>query len=115
MVEFALVIPIFLTLVFGILDLGRVVFTKAQLENAVREGVRVGLVAEPPFASKVATRIKEQPLLSAANVTVTCSPTSCAYGSTVRVSASMRANLVAGGLLGLADPMLTAAAAGRIE
>lgn len=115
MVEFALVLPIFMTLVLGILDLGRVVFIKSMLENAVREGVRVGAITEPPFAANVTERITTQPLLSGANVTVTCRPASCAYGSTVEVSATLQANLVAGGFLGLADPMLTAAAAGRIE
>lgn len=44
MVEFALVIPIFLLLIFGILDLGRAVYAYSTLNNAAREGARVAHV-----------------------------------------------------------------------
>ena len=44
MVEFALVIPIFLLMIFGILDLGRAVYAYSTLNNAAREGARVALV-----------------------------------------------------------------------
>ena len=40
-VEFALVMPILLALVFGIIDFGRVYFTTSTLSHAAREGVRV--------------------------------------------------------------------------
>ena len=44
MVEFALIIPIFLLMIFGILDLGRAVYAYSTLNNAAREGARVALV-----------------------------------------------------------------------
>src|SRR5688572_18556354 len=44
LVEFALVIPIFLLILFGILDLGRAVYAYATLNNAAREGARVAVV-----------------------------------------------------------------------
>ena|SRR5688500_3949144 len=44
MVEFALIIPIFLLFVFGILDLARAVYTYHTLNNAAREGARVAAV-----------------------------------------------------------------------
>ena len=44
MVEFALVVPIFLLLVLGMLDLGRVVWANASLSNAAREGTRYAIV-----------------------------------------------------------------------
>ena len=44
MVEFALIIPIFLLFVFGILDLGRAVYAYNTLNNAAREGARVAIV-----------------------------------------------------------------------
>jgi hypothetical protein len=44
LVEFALVIPIFLLVIFGILDLGRAVYAYSTLNNAAREGARVALV-----------------------------------------------------------------------
>jgi Flp pilus assembly protein TadG len=45
MVEFALTSLLLLTLVFGTLDLGRAVFARAQLTNAVREAARAGAIA----------------------------------------------------------------------
>ena len=44
MVEFALVIPIFLLIIFGILDLGRAVYAYSTLNNASREGARLAMV-----------------------------------------------------------------------
>jgi hypothetical protein len=44
MVEFALVIPIFLLLLVGLFDLGRAVFAFNTLTNAAREGARMAIV-----------------------------------------------------------------------
>lgn len=44
LVEFALVIPIFLLVVLGLFDLGRAVFFSSTLSNAAREAVRLGIV-----------------------------------------------------------------------
>jgi Flp pilus assembly protein TadG len=44
LVEFALVIPLFLVLVFGIIEAGRFMFAYASLNNAVREGTRYAIV-----------------------------------------------------------------------
>jgi Flp pilus assembly protein TadG len=43
-VEFALVIPIFLLMVFGILDLGRAVYAYSTLNNAAREAARLAIL-----------------------------------------------------------------------
>jgi Flp pilus assembly protein TadG len=43
-VEFALVLPIFLLLVFGIFDFGRYFFVEHTLQYATREGMRLALV-----------------------------------------------------------------------
>lgn len=42
--EFALTLPIFLILVFGMLDVGRAVYTYNTLTNAAREGARFAIV-----------------------------------------------------------------------
>ncbi len=42
-VEFALVLPIFLVLVFGLIDFGLALYTKEVLANASREGARQGI------------------------------------------------------------------------
>jgi len=44
MVEFALVIPIFLLIFVALFDLGRAVFAYNTLTNAAREGVRLAIV-----------------------------------------------------------------------
>jgi Flp pilus assembly protein TadG len=44
LVEFALVIPIFLLIFMGIVDFGRAIFTYNSLSNAARDGARVAIV-----------------------------------------------------------------------
>ena len=44
LVEFGLILPIFLLLVFGIIDFGRAVFAYSTLNNAAREAARVAVV-----------------------------------------------------------------------
>jgi Flp pilus assembly protein TadG len=45
-IEFALVLPLLLILVFGIIDFGRLLFTANTLTSAVREGARFASVQE---------------------------------------------------------------------
>ncbi|HEX5039095.1 MAG TPA: TadE family protein [Candidatus Limnocylindria bacterium] len=44
LVEFALILPVFVLLIVGILDFGRAVFAFNTLNNAAREGARVAIV-----------------------------------------------------------------------
>ena len=44
LVEFALILPVFLLLLFGVIDGGRYVFVSSALSNAAREGARLGSV-----------------------------------------------------------------------
>jgi hypothetical protein len=44
LVEFALVIPIFLLMLFGLIDMGRFVFMSSTLSQAAREGARLAAV-----------------------------------------------------------------------
>ena len=44
LVEFALVLPVFLLIVFGIIDGGRLIFTYNTVSNAARNGARVAIV-----------------------------------------------------------------------
>lgn len=119
MVETALVLPIFLLGVFIVLDLGRVVFLKAQLENGVREGARVGLVTwssedNSIDEAAVRTRVQEQTGLGNATVDPLCSD-DCSYGKTITVTATLPVTLAAGLVPALPSPNLTAAASVRIE
>jgi Flp pilus assembly protein TadG len=44
LVEFALILPVFILVLMGILDLGRAVYYSATLSNAAREAAREGIV-----------------------------------------------------------------------
>jgi Flp pilus assembly protein TadG len=48
MVEFALVGPLVLLLLFGMIDFGRAIFFQVELNNAAREGVRIAILASNP-------------------------------------------------------------------
>src|SRR6478736_3821864 len=47
LVEFAIILPILLSLVFGIIEFGRAYEVKVQLTGAVREGARVVALGQP--------------------------------------------------------------------
>ena len=48
LIEFALVLPLLLTLVFGIIDFSLALYDKAVITNAAREGARAGVVFRSP-------------------------------------------------------------------
>ena len=48
LVEFALVLPLLLILVMGIVEVGLVIYDKAVITNAAREGARAGIVFRDP-------------------------------------------------------------------
>lgn len=60
LVEFALVLPIFLIVVIGVFDLGRAVFSYNTLTNGVREGARLAAVNQD--ANSVRSRTANQAL-----------------------------------------------------
>lgn len=62
LVEFALIIPIFLLIVLGIFDLGRAVFTYSTISNASREASRLGMV------DQVEDHLKQEAVDAAAGV-----------------------------------------------
>lgn len=47
-VEFALILPILVLLVFGIIEFSLLLYDKAVITNASREGARAGIVAQNP-------------------------------------------------------------------
>jgi len=48
LVEFALVLPVFLLILFGIFDAGRLIVTYNALANSARAGARVAIVNQSP-------------------------------------------------------------------
>lgn len=57
--EFALLVPILLLLVFGITEFGRAWMTKNIMTQAAREGARYAAVLSPFDAGKVKQRVKK--------------------------------------------------------
>jgi Flp pilus assembly protein TadG len=62
MVEFAIVLPLLLLLVCGVIDLGRLLYAYDNLTSAVREGARLAAVQQDPTlaASQAAVRSRVQ-------------------------------------------------------
>ena len=87
-VEFALSSLLLLSMVFGTIDLGRIVFLRTMVTNAVREAARQGAIAPGSTADMAAAAAARSPTLglTASNFTVTCSTwtgtaRSCATGN----------------------------------
>jgi len=71
-VEFALVLPLLLLIVFGMIDLGRALNAQITLTEAAREGARLAAIGDP--AGVVDARAQgAAPQLSGVSVTVTAS------------------------------------------
>jgi Flp pilus assembly protein TadG len=92
LVEFALVVPLFLLLVAGMIDFGLGLNASITVTNAAREGARLGVVTklttlESDFTTAVTTRVQSMltGLASGATITVTClrpaasSPATCVF------------------------------------
>jgi Flp pilus assembly protein TadG len=68
-IEFAIVLPLFLVLVFGIIEFGVIMYDKAVITNASREGARFGILFDEPvnsdaeILSKVNTHLNNGGLL----------------------------------------------------
>ncbi len=93
-VEFALLLPLLMILVVGILGFGQAYFTKIDLSNAAQEGARYAVVSpivpSPPTDSQVrdvtVNASSLAPPLTAAGVTVTGSCTSAGTNVTVQAT-----------------------------
>lgn len=51
-IEFALVVPLLLVLVFGIIEFAILMYDKAMITNASREGARAGITVRSPRMSR---------------------------------------------------------------
>lgn len=77
MVEFALVIAIFLVLVLGILEFGRLFFYLNSMAEATRLGARIAVVCSIGEAN-IKTRMQEiVPFIPAGNIDVSYNPIGC--------------------------------------
>jgi Flp pilus assembly protein TadG len=58
MVEMAIVLPLFLLLVWGVIDFGRLLFTANSMATAVREGARQAAVLADPVPSQAVVKAR---------------------------------------------------------
>jgi Flp pilus assembly protein TadG len=90
-VEFALVAPILLVLVGGILEFGILLFHQAVITNASREAARAGIVASSPKPTvaniqSVASNYLARAGLNAARATINVTGAGLAFGNNLTVS-----------------------------
>jgi Flp pilus assembly protein TadG len=77
-VEFAVVAPLFFTLVFGMIEFGRVVMVQQLLTNATREGARVGVLTD---STSTDVKNKVVSYLSSGKITIATSNVTVSYAS----------------------------------
>ena len=96
-VEFALVVPFFILLVFGIIEIGRAIMVNQILTNAAREGARQAIL-EGSSASEVETLVAAYlagSSISGSNVTISPTPDTAQWRDPITVSVSVPINNVA--------------------
>jgi Flp pilus assembly protein TadG len=105
-VEFAIVVPVLIMLLLGIMEFSRAYNAQASLSAAAREGVRVMAITNDPAASRTAaenTAASLNPLLADSNITfknLDTGTTTCASGN--RIAATITYTLST--LTGIAGP-----------
>lgn len=67
-IEFAIVLPLFLVLVFGIIEFGVIMYDKAVITNASREGARFGILFTDKDTTDAGIATKVNEFLSATNL-----------------------------------------------
>lgn len=93
LVEFTLVLPIFLLVLFAIIDFGMAFNAWITVTNSAREGARVGTVGKP--AGDIEQRVRDTAsALEQANLTVTVTNAEGASGESVVVDVSYAYSLI---------------------
>ena len=105
LVELTLILPVFLLLLLGVVDLGRGFRTQLALSNAAREGAR-WLTTHPTDKNGAQARIVtevQQVGLAANSITVTFTPSKSTYsaGEMVTVQVQHSYTLLFGALTGI--------------
>lgn len=87
MLEFAFILPILMTILVGIIDLSVMLYDKAIITNASREGARYGVVVRgSSYASNASVITYTQTYCANSLITFTTTPTSAVITSTPSVS-----------------------------
>ncbi|MEA2902245.1 MAG: hypothetical protein QOH36_2132 [Actinomycetota bacterium] len=89
-VEFALVLPVLVLFVFGIIEFGRAYNARIELTSAVREGARASALGGDLAAATAATKAAA-PGLTPSKIIVTASPATCPVNPLPTSNASVTA------------------------
>lgn len=121
LVEFSLVLPILLILIFGLVDFGRAFYTWLVVTNAAREGARTAAV-QLPSAQVDASIVQAMGSLPTANLTITKTNVQGTRGTPVTVTLSYNFDYVTpiGPLMALfggslAEPTISSSSTMRLE
>jgi Flp pilus assembly protein TadG len=84
-VEFALLLPVLLLIIFGVIDFGRALNAQITLTQAAREGVRLAALGEPNVVGRTQAAATG---LTPVTVTVTGCPAGAGPGADASVTTS---------------------------
>jgi Flp pilus assembly protein TadG len=107
-VEFAILLPVLMLVLFGTIEFGMVMYSREVLTNASREGARAGIVQQIPKPTSgeiqnIVTNYLTATGIDPANVTVTVSGAGGVFPNDLIVSASYPYQFFAPGILGLGN------------
>jgi Flp pilus assembly protein TadG len=96
-VEFALVVPVLLLLVFGVIEFSRLYNEQISLTNAARSAARVMAIGNDQALARTAA-VNAAPALNPALTggQVSFSPAACAVGGTMSVTINYTSTLITG-------------------
>ena len=91
--EFALLLPVLLTILFGIIEFGMIMYGREVVTNAAREGARAGIVQGPPKRTEgeiiaIATNYLTGTGVNTADVTFSVAGEGLANPNTLTVTAT---------------------------
>jgi Flp pilus assembly protein TadG len=91
--EFALLLPVLLMILFGIIEFGMIMYGREVVTNATREGARAGIVQGPPKRTEdqikaIATTYLTGTGVNTADVTFTVAGEGLANPNTLTVTAT---------------------------
>lgn len=89
-VEFALIAMVFFTLLLGILEFGRVLFTWNSAVETTRYGARVAVVCDIGSSAVLSSMQQIMPDISSINVAVTYEPSGCSQSTCERVKVKLQ-------------------------